>query len=268
MKIALKIGGSVLQDEEAYTEQAKNISNIMKIYNPSQLFVVVSAMKGMTDYQISRRVHLIEDLSILKRALEGKEEFLRYEEESVASFILQPEIESAYLLRDNIMEQAQDSTLETFVLEQGDPMFPVIGNHSYLSAVVDMEKSYERKDYLDQLGRLVIVSGFGAVNNIGEKVLLGRNATDVVAAMIGRLAGVDKLVYVKDVPGIFDCYGTDEQRKLNHIYYSDAVEMDINKVLDKRVFELLKDTSLDLIIGHHENMIELLVSSPQVNSMS
>jgi aspartokinase len=248
MKLALKIGGSVLREERSYQAIAHEIENIIEVYNPEQTFIIVSALKGRTDKDISN-ISVNGDEAGLRNALKDLDEFPKYDNSIVSSYLIQGEIDSALRLGRN---------LNANVLDQNNWAFPIIANSGYLSAKIDYDRSDERAPYLDHLGKIVVVSGFGAINNQYEKVLLGRNASDLVAAMIARQASVNRLVYLKDIDGIYNDFGTSKQEKLDEIIYDLSMGFDFGEVLDNRIFDVLDNNSLDIVVGHHNDMLGLI----------
>ena len=70
-KFVVKIGGSVLVDEDSYRLQASRLEQVARDYYPSKLYVVVSAKKGETD-RLIREVSNPEDEELIREALKGE----------------------------------------------------------------------------------------------------------------------------------------------------------------------------------------------------
>ncbi len=253
-KLVIKLGGSVLVGEDSYRSEAERLKQVVENCNPSSIYVVASAKRGETDRLISEVANSPEDEEQLRKALKG--EFIsthtlrEYNNPLVTDKLLQGEIKSAFLLQrylGNARVIAQDS------------YFPIISasRFLYLYGFIDEQESYARRAYLDVPEQIIIVPGFGAINPKGEKVLLGRNSSDLVAAMIAKLTHANKLIYAKDVEGIFRNFGQDNQELIHELWHEEAKSMDLGKVLDKRALELLKGSQLEVIVGYHEHLVEL-----------
>lgn len=241
--LAVKLGGSVLQNEEAYRQRAEEINAVREKYNPAKMLVIVSAMKGRTDEAINNLE--IDDAADLRHALKGERSLPEFDNPGISARLIRPEIDSAYLL-GKYLPGAQ-------VLDQYNPDFPVIANSSYLAGIVDTQKTLARKNCFDK--HLTIVSGYGGIDYDHNPVLLGRNASDLVAAWAARLSGANKLIYLKDVPGIYSDYGTKEQQIIRKMSLDDLSEAD--KVLDSRVIGALSGESLEVVVGHYDDFTEL-----------
>ena len=116
MKLALKIGGSVLREERSYQAIAHEIENIIEVYNPEQTFIIVSALKGRTDKDISN-ISVNGDEAGLRNALKDLDEFPKYDNSIVSSYLIQGEIDSALRLGRN---------LNANVLDQNNWAFPIL----------------------------------------------------------------------------------------------------------------------------------------------
>lgn len=255
MSIVVKFGGSVLVDGKSCQLQAERIASVVEEYKPLKVYIVVSAKKGETDRLISEVANNPEDEEQLRKALKG--EFIspnilhKYNNPFVADRLLQGEIESAHLLASHLNNSR--------VIAQ-DSYFPIVSasRFLYLYGFIDEQESYARRAYLDVPEQIVIIPGFGAINPKGEKVLLGRNSSDLVAAMIALLTNSDKFICLKDEKGIWRDYGQSNQEVIPILQYQEAKSMDLGQVLDKRVLDLLEGSRLEVVIGHHEHLIELI----------
>ncbi len=252
VKFAIKIGGSVLLNANSYKNIAKEIEQISDEYSPDKLYIIVSASSGITDRLIHEVAKEQEEI-ILKKALNGECDFAKYNNPEVASRLLEGEIVSANILQSYLAQS-------TIISQNG--VFPIVAEQSYLCANINMQESFKRKHLLEVPEQIVIVPGFGAVDLVGDKVLLGRNSSDLVAAMVAVLARVDKLIYVKNVSGIYTNFGQSNQELISHLSYEDAEKMRLGKVLDSRVIEILSNSKIDVIVGSHTELSELLKDKP------
>lgn len=258
MRCVIKLGGGILQDEESYRSRARGIEDLLGHGDIEQLVVVVSAMKGRTAELVNEAGG--EDpyiCSLLEQELKesgrkygpDEEELLKsFNTPEVAAGLLQGEIDSAYALGKHLPNG--------IVMEQANPSFPIIGNSHYLCGEVDMDATCRFAPYLKEAGELVILSGFGCIDHKGHKMLLGSNATDYSAAIAASMIGADQLIYLKDVDGIYEGYGTDEQRKIEQIVL-DGTRLDVGEVLHPKVARPLQGQGIDLRVGHVEDLYEL-----------
>ena len=231
----IKIGGSVLYSDKAYAHQAQRIVEFSK--GKERVYVVLSARKGHTDELADGLCDSNEERESLRRLLKqgdysNPEDVQRFDYHYVASRLLQGEIESA--LRFERELRKLDIYSERLV--QG-VNFPITANGRYLHADIDFEAC--DRNLLDDLeSRIVLVPGFGAQNHHKEKVLLGRNASDYVAALLGNLdPKVKEVVYMKDVPGIYENFGTDRAKLIEEIRAAELLASGCGKVLDERCLE-------------------------------
>ena len=172
-----------------------------------------------------------------------------FDNPDVASHLLQGEIEST----SKFEEEFKKLGIYPEVLIQGEN-FPIIANGRYLHADVDLEAS-EQTGILDSLeSKIVLVPGFGAQNHHKEKVLLGRNASDYVAALIGRLdPKVQEVIYLKDVYGVYENFETEQERLIQEIRAADLQARGCGKVLDARCLECMNGYKIR--VQHSESEI-------------
>ena len=230
----IKIGGSVLKTYEHYTQIAKKIKAYVKTNSFQTLYVVVSARKGRTDQLINDLLICREERKYIDDILNNeitRSEFKQvFDNPFVASYLLQGEINSAKRLSSKLKEVGIDTAL----LLQGSE-FPIVANSSYLYASIDNINSMQRFNNNMPKNKVIVISGFGAENINGEKVLLGKNASDLVAALIGFFdRAVRKVIYLKDVDGIYSAFSTDKQKIIPEIGKYDLLKNDFGEVLDKR----------------------------------
>ncbi|MFH1127638.1 MAG: 2-amino-3,7-dideoxy-D-threo-hept-6-ulosonate synthase [archaeon] len=225
-KIVVKIGGSVLSDDESVMRQAKWIKKIAK--DVETLHVVVSAKKGVTDC-------LVEE----SRAMSDKNKAVHQ---------IQGEIESAKRLTEELKKIGVDSKL----VIQGTNEYPLVAKGDYLEGMIDLKKSKERIHKLDH--RLCVIAGYGAETEDGDIVLLGRNSTDLVAAAIANLDNADAIIYLKDTHGVLRDV-CDKDSTISHI----SVEV-LKRNINENKWEVLHPKTLDFI---HPNIIGIVQKHTQ-----
>jgi len=238
IELVLKAGGSVLQDRESYLRLARNCSSLLDEYD--RLHIIVSARKGET----SRLLHEYcngnnSEIEAYNWAMKGKTDPLLIDierQKELASYLLQGEIESARELKNSFDKLG----IENRIFEQGGN-FPIIANQNYLFSRLDLESSIRRYSKID-VARVNIYSGFGAENENGEKVLLGRNRSDLVAAIIAHLVNrVSKvrLIYLKDQEGIIRDFGTEKAELIPRISVEELIQDNYDQILCRDVYEFI-----------------------------
>ena len=233
----IKIGGSVLYSDEAYAYQAKRIIDYSKSRYIERIYVVLSARKGHTDELANSLCNTTDERESLRRLLKqgdysNSEDVKRFDCHYVASYLLSGEIASTLRFE----KELRKAGIYPERLVQG-VNFPITANGRYLHADVDFEAC--DTSILDNLeSKIVLVPGFGAQNHHKEKVLLGRNASDYVAALIGRLDHrVREVIYLKDVDGVYENFGTEQARFIPEIKSAELLARGCGKVLDARCLE-------------------------------
>jgi len=209
-RIVVKLGGSVLVTEQDYFDHAQRIKELSD--DVEMVYLVVSAQKGVTDW-------LVNSLNP------------SWDDKTKAAYLLQGELVSARKMYQRLLEKGVNAGL----LRQGSSLFPIIANSSYMNAQLHLDESVDRREVLEELTvDVVVIPGFGAENNFAEPVILGRNSSDFVAGLVARVdSRVDEVVYVKDVPGIYDVDG----KVVSSLNLSEAQQFGLGKLLDNRVLE-------------------------------
>lgn len=220
--IITKFGGSVFQDENSYEGVAKHINELAAKYD--RVVCVVSAQKGISDKLIDRVAG--SDRDRLQMALKGELDCCEYDNPNVARELIQGEFDSV----DRLVDCGDFRGLK-----QTDGDFPVVANSSYLDADVymDFSKQFANDNPIDS--GVTIVAGYGARDLVGKVVLLGRNASDYVAALLANLYEADALRFYKDVDGVYEDFGTSEQVKRDIVSREYLRGLGDLKVLDSRV---------------------------------
>ena len=231
----IKIGGSVLYSNEAYAHQARRIVDFSE--NKERVYVVLSARKDHTNELADFLCKNPEERESLRRLLKqgdysNAEDAARFDYHYVASHLLSGEIEST----KRFERELRKIGIYPELLIQG-VNFPITANGRYLHADVDF-KACDTAILDDLESKIVLVPGFGAQNHHKEKVLLGRNASDYVAALIGNLdPKVKEVVYLKDVKGVYENFGTDRATVIEEIRSAELLERGCGKVLDERCLQ-------------------------------
>ena len=186
MRIAvIKAGGSVLNSPSDYVRLAEAIRELyVKGY---AIALVVSAMKGVTD-ELIKMTQLIAGKCI---DLELIDEILSMGERTSARFM-------ALALR------AQGLNVRLF--DPVQPDWPIITDEVHTRANPLMEDTREAIErYLKPLlakGVIAVIPGFIGISRYGRITTLGRNTSDLTAAILARYLGAELLIFLKDVGGI------------------------------------------------------------------
>ena len=241
-RVVWKAGGSVLVDEDSFHLLAARIEDFLAGDDSlERLYVVVSAMQGVTDSLISQIANIGESEEGLRAALEGRAEGSSaavFDNPLTAEALLGGEIESAQRLQKALARRGLESRCIT-QLER----FPLVAGGSYLRADLDLPLSVESFAEFDRRCgsvRIFIVSGFGAVNSDGDPVLFGRNAGDYVAALFSALdRKVKQVVFLKDVGGIYKHFGTAGQRLVPTLHARSLARIETGDLLDRRTLDVI-----------------------------
>jgi len=210
MKIAIiKAGGSILSNPQGYIRLAERIADLHK--KGLALVIVVSAMKGVTDelikigYSVSRGE---PDPELL-------DELLSMGERTSA----------------RILALALKSLgLNVRFFDPAHMDWPLITNEDHGCASPILEDTYTLVNtYLKPLllkGVIVVVPGFIGVSKETHKITtLGRNTSDLTAALLAKCLKADLLVYLKDTGGILPCLGEEKVQPLSKIRIDDLREL-------------------------------------------
>jgi len=235
--LVLKAGGSVLRDRESYLALARNCLSLFDEYD--RLHVIVSARKGETSRLLNDYCDGNDaEIEVYNWAMKGQiDPFLidQDKQKSLASHLIQGEIDSARELGSCFDELG----FENRIFEQGN-RFPIIANHNYLMSVLDLEGSINR--YLEsELKPVNVYAGFGAENNEGEKVLLGRNRSDLVAAVVAHLVKARnndlRLIFLKDQDGIIRNFGKENAELIPRISVDELANGSYDQILCSDVYD-------------------------------
>lgn len=226
MSIVAKFGGSVLKDDKGYEDVALELS-VLKARH-GKVYAVVSAGKGETE-RLIREVagDYTNDINELAQALMGYYIHSKFDKPELSKKLVQGELESVDRLVKIFGKEYAVGVKQT-----GN--YPIIARGSYLYGHVLLPESRLKARELQHSAPIEIISGFGAVDMNGDVVLLGRNASDYIAAIYACLYDVNKIIFYKDVDGIYD----KNQRKLDVITRQEFLSLGNLQVLDQRVLDI------------------------------
>lgn len=176
--IVLKFGGASVADAEGFHKAAKMIAD--DHCEENSLVVVVSAMKGRTDelLQLARSVH--------PNPPRREMDMLVTVGERISGALL-----AMALDRQGIDAVSLTGSQAGIVTDQEHGNAEVVAVHA------------ERVKQEISLGKVVIVAGFQGVGVHRDITTLGRGGSDISAVALGVALSAKKIVFYKDVPGIF-----------------------------------------------------------------
>lgn len=240
--IVIKYGGSVFKPtkgltlEGCYRAVAAQLDAIAEEY--TRVVAVVSAAHGHSDRLINEVAeHEGIDRTVLQSALLGTEKTGEHERTfldrpDIARVLLQGELDSV----DALVAASQGRFHR---LTQLDEEFPIEANSSYLRAAVHFDQSKRLASQYALPGGVTVVSGYAARDPHGDVALLGRNASDYVAALLAGLYH-GRLCFSKDVDGIYADFGTSRQRLLENPTRADLDALGEQRVLDRRAYHTFR----------------------------
>lgn len=257
MKV-LKFGGSSLADAERYL-RVKDIS--MSCHTETGAAVVLSAPKGVTnalsllceeaaagkDYgELFAKLNMVlfgilddlqenvpnftstklaefvqETLNELNQHLEGFALLRCAPEQVVAKVLSVGEYVSVNIFSEILNAIGQSNQII-------DPVDYIIAEGDYLDSIADVSASKARFSDVDYSGKdVLIMPGFVAVNEAGEKVTLGRNGSDYSAAILAACIDAECCEIWTDVDGVYnaDPNQVDGAVLLDKLTYQEAMEL-------------------------------------------
>ncbi len=239
--IVVKFGGSVFKaDQEGSTTEkyhavAEHLEDLARDY--AHVLAVVSAEAGVSNLLIADIAG--EQENVLNNALLGKCEAILFENPAVSKYLLDGELDSV----DRLVEISGGRFRG---LTQLDPEFPVVANSSYLYGEVYLNRSRQKAQRYRLEEGVTVISGYGGRDLEGNVALLGRNATDYVAALFAHLFNADTLRYYKDVPGIFVNFGTEREKLLPKVTHAQLSVLGQLEVLDSRVLDVPYNKEIEI----------------------
>jgi aspartokinase/homoserine dehydrogenase 1 len=257
MKV-LKFGGSSLADAERYL-RVKDIS--MACHLETGAAVVLSAPKGVTNAlsllcdEAAAGADYGELFAKLNMVLFGilddlKESMPDFNDSELADYIhdilnhLNQQLEGFALLRCapepvvakilSIGEYLSVNIFSQILATIGqvnsiiDPADMILAEGDYLDSICDVAASKARFSEVDNSGKvLLIMPGFVAGNEAGEKVTLGRNGSDYSAAILAACIDAECCEIWTDVDGVYnaDPNQVDGAVLLDKLTYQEAMEL-------------------------------------------
>lgn len=257
MKV-LKFGGSSLADAQRYL-RVKDIS--VQSHQQQGAAVVLSAPKGVTnalsllcdsaqagkDYgellaKLGMTLHgIVEDLSQQIPALRSARlsDFidnllneLNQHLEGICLLRCAPEQITAKIL--SLGEYVSVNIFSEILSSLGqknhiiDPVNYIVAEGEYLDSIADVAVSKARfADFVFDKDELLIMPGFVAVNEAGEKVTLGRNGSDYSAAILAACLDASCCEIWTDVDGVYNADPNQVEGAilLDKLSYQEAMEL-------------------------------------------
>ncbi len=240
--IVTKFGGSVFTDEAAYHAVAAQLCELAMSYQ--HVVAVVSARKGRSN-ELIREVassdhERLNDM--LKGSIDPADPFNNYE---VARLLVRGEEESVEMLVD--AGNARGGLIQFEGRVQTDENFPVIANVNPLRGKALINSTWAAARTYPLSPGVTVLAGYGGRSVSGDVCLLGRNASDVVAAMAAYGFDAEVLRFYKDVDGIFARFGTSDQRLIEKISRTELAAMGSLKVLDERVLRAPYEGNIEIM---------------------
>lgn len=133
----------------------------------------------------------------------------------------------------SVGEQITASKLSILLNEKGYPAISLTGwqagiktNMVYESAKIESINPTRIYDELN-LGKIVIVTGFQGINEIGDITTLGRGGSDTTAVALAAALEADECFIYSDVDGIYsaDPHAVDGVKKIDEISFNEMQEI-------------------------------------------
>lgn len=274
-----KFGGASLQN----VTSIRDVAHILKRYKGSPLFIVVSAMKGVTNQleqvvasylgKDGKTMELLE--GIKRHHYETCNELFEEEHEIYTTlndifveieWILEEEpVDSYDFIYDQIVsigEMLSSSIVFAFLNESGfnirflDARDVIITDNIYRSATVLWDETQSRCDKLvspmfDE-NHFVISQGFIGCTSENFSTTLGREGSDYSAAIFAYCLNAESMSIWKDVPGVLtaDPRLFDNVTKLDRMSYKEAIEMTYYgaKVIHPKTIKPLQNKSIPMYV--------------------
>ncbi|XOV79028.1 MAG: bifunctional aspartate kinase/homoserine dehydrogenase I [Aestuariibacter sp.] len=287
MKV-LKFGGSSLADAERYLS-VKEIS--VKTHEENGAAVVLSAPKGVTnalaslceqaalgeDYEplLSKLKHTLQgiaqdldgqlsdfDYQTLSELISDKLSALTEHLQGISLLKTSPDIITAKIL--SLGEYVSVNIFSQILSAVGihnqiiDPVEYVVAEGDILDSIADLSASRARfADLKFRDDCLLIMPGFVAANEEGEKVTLGRNGSDYSAAILAACLNAECCEIWTDVDGVYnaDPRQVDGAVLLDKLTYQEAMELSYfgAKVLHPKTIGPIAQYSIPCLIRNTLN---------------
>jgi len=230
-QIVLKFGGAAASSLEHFEKIARLIEEVRSKY--AKIVVVISAMQGITD-QLTDMAHSVSS-SPSKRELD----MLLSAGERISMSLL------AMALEKKGLKAVSFTGSQSGII--------TCSGHTE-AAIIDV-RPIRIREHLER-GDIVIVAGFQGVSLSKEITTLGRGGSDTTAVALAASLGCEledkKVIFYKDVPGVFD---KDPKRFLDAkpyktLSFDQALSLaDLGaEVLHKRCVLLAKQNGIELVV--------------------
>jgi aspartate kinase len=227
--VVLKLGGSVLVDNESYRQAATFLVDRLSGSSGDRFIVVVSARKGATD-----------ELERLAHGITGD-----------------PDPRSLDLLWSTA-EMHSVALLTLHLEELGVAAVGLNVHETGLRCNESGQRQTRVQSFSSQLRRslehhsIVVVPGFFGTLTNGSIVSLGRGGSDLTAVLLANELEAERCELIKDVAGYFtEDPGTSSQAEhLPWISYDSAIEMATRgcELVQRVALEAARERSLQLIV--------------------
>jgi homoserine dehydrogenase len=191
----LKFGGSVIHSQKDFKTIASEIQRFLS--EGYQVIVVVSAYHGVTEKLIASASEISTDPS----------------SGSYAELVSSGEFESGLDLTKHLTQSGVNASFRT------PAEFDFIATGTRESAAPLSIDSSKISAAFDQYS-VVVMPGFSAIDQRGDRILLGRGGSDISAVVIAEALGLDSVRLLKDVDGIYDI----DPNKFSHAERFDYVD--------------------------------------------
>ena len=200
MLSVLKLGGSVLRDDESYAAAARFLHERLATNQDERLVVIVSAQHGETDRLLAEAQRLAGEPAAQSLDLLWSTGELR----SVALLALHLQRIGVAAVPFNVHQTGLVADRATGTTVRPLRLLAALGS-----------------------ARIVIVPGFLGVSAGGTITSLGRGGSDLTAVLLAAAIRADACELVKDVPGYFtsDPHRDDRARPIQHLSIDDALAM-------------------------------------------
>ena len=212
MLSVLKIGGSVLRDDESYGAAARYLNDRLALRRDDRLVVIVSASHGTTDALLQ------EAMAIVRGSPESTPIIGPDTPDTIALDLLWStgELRSVALLALHL-QRLGVSAVPFNVHQTG-----LIAERAGATTVRPLQLLAALTH-----ARIVIVPGFLGVNAGGTVTSLGRGGSDLTAVLLAAALRADVCELIKDVPGYFtaDPHTSAEARPIHDLPVEEALRM-------------------------------------------
>ncbi len=261
-----KFGGASLAD----AERIRRVGELLVARAPDRPIVVVSAVEGATSQldRLAREAALgagdmarlrVRHRSLLAQ-LELDSEHLNRHFAELATVLnairASRELSRAHL--DHVLsfgERASARIVAAHLSQRGLRAVPIdaydlglVTDSNHGCARVLPHSAAQIREALSRIDAICVITGFVAADASGRLTTLGRNGSDVSAALIGEAIGAREVVFWKEVEGVLsaDPKLVPTAQRLEHLSYDEARELTHHgaNVLHSEAVEVLQRASL------------------------